>query len=139
MKHIKAKFRLTAPSAEPFDAYGWESLWTKKTAIVDGSPVEVGQIVNFQPITVQRDGKCLILASAANIKKIKALLEKKQMTLAPGETLEVPEFKPAEVVEDVWPELPEAVAETAEAVPVAAKPKRARSVKAADLTPDTED
>lgn len=139
MRHIKAKYKLSAPGTIPFDAYGWESIWTKKTAIVDGEAVSAGDIVSFQPITVQRDGKCLILATKANIKKIKAMLEKKQMTLAPGETLELPEVKQEAPAEEAWPEAPSVEAndsEPAEAVAVA--PRAKRKVSKADLTPDVE-
>lgn len=139
MKYIKIKFNLTNVGTEPFESYGWESVWNLKTQMVGGRPIEHGEIVNFKPVTVQADGKCLILATEKNIKTLKAMLEKKQIRLAPGESLETATEAP-KPVEDAWPSEPgiepehpeDEVAEEA----VVVKPKSRR--KAVDLNPDKE-
>lgn len=151
MKYIKAKFRMTHPSVEPFDVYGWETEWLKKTQDIGGRIVSIGEIVNFQNITCTPDGKFLFPATKKNVEKAKALLKLRQISLAPGENLEVAQEAEHKVVEDVWPDAPGAsvVAEDAEfsdvvneevaAAPVAAKPaKKPRARQPEDLTPDTE-
>lgn len=143
MKYIKIRFRLSSPSEEPFDSYGWDTLWNKKAQIIGGEAVEPGNIVDFQPVTVRPDGKCLILSTQRNIKAIKAMVEKRQASLAPGETLDIADAvtkRPA----DEWPSEPKSVDEDAmdpgevaeEAVAIS--PKKRRKVIDADLNPDVE-
>lgn len=143
MRHIKAKFRLPQPASDDYDVYGWETLWTKKTQMIEGQAIEAGSIVDFQPMRVRRDGKFLALATEKNVRMLKAMLDKRQVSLAPGETLEVEGAQARRPAEESWPdepalETPHAEAEEDYAVSEApAKPKR-RSRKPEDMTPDVE-
>lgn len=107
MKYIKAKFVLPHPLSEGYDSYGWDTLWTKKAQILGEDAIEPGNIVNFQPVYVQANGKFLVLATERNLKAVRAMLAKKQITLAPGETLEAaPVVEAVKPKEDEWPAEP---------------------------------
>lgn len=149
MNYIKAKYRLSGgPAAEDWTIYGWDTEWTKKTQTIGTTHVQVGEIVAFQPISVKRDGKFIFVATKRNVDKAKAMLAKRQISLAPGEKLEVDEGREVELVE-VWPEAPQkqtidmeameaagTMAERPDAYPAPTSAKRSR--KSADLNPDIE-
>lgn len=111
MRYIKARLRLNSPSADEFTIYGWETEWMKKAEIIDGEPVERGDLVRFQPVTVQPNGKFVFPATKHNINLAKAMMSKKQLALAPGEKLEAPEAVEVTEVEDKWPDPPSAKTE----------------------------
>lgn len=139
MKYIKVRFRLTSPAPESFEAYGFDTVWNKKTQIIGGEAIEPGNVVNFQPITVQADGKCLVVATERNVKALRAMLDKKQITLGGGDTLE-PAKSEAKPQEDVWPSEPGAEDEAATdevAEEAVVKPKR-RKASEVDMTADKE-
>lgn len=155
MNYIKAKFKLAGgPCAESYDVYGFDSIWTKKTSKLDDLLVESGSIVDFQAVTVSRDGKVLLLATNRNVRKIRAMVANDQMTLAPGQVLpEVVEAPPAVAVapqaEEAWPDEPQAAPidefgpadeedDVPTPVPVAPKAKKAKRSRKADLQPDIE-
>ncbi len=144
MKYIKVRYRLTNPGSEPFDVYGWDTLWNKKTQILGSAPVEPGDIVNFQSVTVRADGRCLILATKRNIKAIKAMMHKNQMTLAPGEVLDI-EDAVSKRPEDAWPEAPRAAGDEGDLEPgevdeeaLVKAPRKRRKASDENLKPDLE-
>lgn len=148
MKYIKARYKLTRPSTDAFEVYGWQTEWTKKTQMIAGEPVEVGSIVDFQPITVHPDGKFLFPATKSNVARARAMIGKNQLALAPGENLDTALEVEAKVVEDKWPEPPQAAtaidmmameaAGSAAERPDLPVQKARRSRKPADIEPDVE-
>lgn len=102
MRYIKAKFKQSRHAPDAYGIHGFDSLWNKKTQMMNGAPVEKGSITDLQAIEVQYDGKCLILNTERNIKKMNALIKAGQLSLAPGESLDRMATEDKKAVEDVW-------------------------------------
>lgn len=139
MRYIKVQYKLSRPGALPYSVYGFDTQWVHKTQITNGMAVEKGDIVDFAPVKVQPDGKCLILGTNRNIKNLRGLLAAGQAILGPGETLESLPEAPTAKAEEIWPTAPvveeDALVAAVTRTPPVGKAKRVgKTVE--DMTPD---
>lgn len=106
MRYIKARFKLNAPCKSEYTVFGFDTEWLGKATIHDGAAVEPGDIVQFQPLTVQPNGRFVCVATKRNIEKLKGMIRVGQAILAPGEALEAAQTPKKAAEEESWPEPP---------------------------------